>query len=187
VTHSRRGHAALSEGLQALEPLHLATVQGGAFSRSWSMGSCSAPRSWLVRNRGPRLVVSRAAFTSRTLATPGAAVAATGVVDIAEEYHSDVREELHHGSRVCRNALPCTLLYDYQFESIREVTMATDVERIDVSTARTDTAQGVPYWCAATRTTQSAARAVWTDRSIARFASMAPTPAKNKEIIFYCA
>ena len=70
---------------------------------------------WLVGIAALAWVVSRAAFTSRTLATPGAAVAATGVVDIAEEYHGDVREELHHGSRrLFGTHMPCTLLYDYQ-------------------------------------------------------------------------
>jgi hypothetical protein len=70
---------------------------------------------WVVGIAAIAWVGSRAAFTGRTLVTTGAAVAATGVVDIAEEYHGDVREELHHGSRrLFGTHMPCTLLYDYQ-------------------------------------------------------------------------
>ena len=66
--------------------------------------------------------------------------------------------------------------------------MATDVERIDVSTARTDTAQGRALLvCGYEDDTKC--RKGRLDGSIpyARFASMAPTLPKNKEIIFYCA
>ena len=66
--------------------------------------------------------------------------------------------------------------------------MATDVERIDVSTARTDTAQGRALLvCGYEDDTKC--RKCRLDGSIpsARFASMAPTLPKNKEIIFYCA
>ncbi len=77
--------------------------------------------------------------------------------------------------------------------------MAADVERIDVSTARTDTAQGRALLvcgyeddakCRKGRLDGSIPYARFAlDGSIpyARFASMAPTLPKNKEIIFYCA
>ena len=70
---------------------------------------------WVVGIAALAWVVSRPAVIGRTLVTTGAAVAATGVVDIAEEYHGDVRKELHHGSRrLFGTHMPCTLLYDYQ-------------------------------------------------------------------------
>jgi len=69
-----------------------------------------------------------------------------------------------------------------------EVTMAADVERIDVSTARTETAHGKALLVCGYED-DAKCRKNRLDGSIpfARFASMAPTLPKNKEIIFYCA
>ena len=66
--------------------------------------------------------------------------------------------------------------------------MATDVERIDVSTARMDTVQGHALLVCGYED-DAKCRKARLDGSIplARLASMAPTLPKNKEIIFYCA
>jgi hypothetical protein len=66
--------------------------------------------------------------------------------------------------------------------------MAAEVQRIDVSTARTDTAQGHALLVCGYED-DAKCRTARLEGSIpfGRFASMAQTLPKNKEIIFYCA
>ena len=66
--------------------------------------------------------------------------------------------------------------------------MAADVERIDVSTARTETAQGRAILvCGYEDDAKCRKGRLEGSIPFARFASMAQTLPRNKEIIFYCA
>ena len=66
--------------------------------------------------------------------------------------------------------------------------MGTDVQRIDVTTARSDTAHGKALLVCGYED-DAKCRKARLDGSIsfAQFASLASTLAKDKEIIFYCA
>ena len=66
--------------------------------------------------------------------------------------------------------------------------MTADVERIDVSTACTETAQGRALLvCGYEDDAKCRKGRLEGSIPFARFASMAPTLPKGKEIIFYCA
>lgn len=66
--------------------------------------------------------------------------------------------------------------------------MAADVERIDVSKARTETVQGRALLvCGYEDDAKCRKNRLEGAIPFAQFASMAPSLPKNKEIIFYCA